>query len=109
MKTVELLAGGATDIGLARETNEDRYWMDAERGVFLVVDGLGGQPGGEQAPEIAVREIQDDLRSWEAGEDCEERLRAAITRANNRIYELARRGDGARGMACVLTLALVDG
>jgi PPM family protein phosphatase len=111
VKTVELLAGGATDMGLVRERNEDRYWMDARRGVFLVVDGLGGQPDGELAAEIAVQEIQDDFEGWESredGEDTEERLRGAITRANNRIYEIARRGDGARGMACVLTLALVE-
>jgi PPM family protein phosphatase len=109
MKPVELLAGGATDMGLVRESNEDRYWMDAGRGVFLVVDGLGGQPGGELAAEIAVREIQNDLRGWKSAEDTEEWLRGAITRANNRIYEIARRGDGTRGMACVLTLALVEG
>jgi PPM family protein phosphatase len=101
--------GAATDTGLVRERNEDSYWMDVERGVFLVVDGVGGQPRGELAAEIAVREIQDQLRNGEAAGEPEQRVRAAITRANNQICELARHGDGARGMACVLTLALVDG
>jgi serine/threonine protein phosphatase PrpC len=101
--------GAATDTGLVRERNEDRYWMDAERGIFLVVDGVGGQPQGELAAEIAVEEILDALRSGEAAGDPELRVRRGITRANNRICELARQRDGARGMACVLTLALVDG
>ena len=34
-------AGAATDTGLLRAHNEDRYWMDPERGLFLVVDGVG--------------------------------------------------------------------
>jgi PPM family protein phosphatase len=102
--------GAATDIGLLRGSNEDRYWMDAERGAFLVVDGVGGRAAGELAAEIAVEEIRQEL----AGEasacrlGAEDRIRAAIIRANNRIYESARRGDGSQGMACVLTLALVE-
>jgi PPM family protein phosphatase len=101
--------GAATDTGRVRERNEDRYWMDAERGIFLVVDGMGGQPQGELAAEIAVREIQNELRDGATGGDPEERLRAAITRANNRICELGRCADGAKGMACVLTLAQIGG
>jgi PPM family protein phosphatase len=103
-------SGAATDTGLVRQRNEDRYWMAPHEGVFLVVDGLGGHPAGEVAAEIAVREIRETLGGPKtAGEDAEERLRAAILRANNRIFELAKQDDEARGMACVLTLALVEG
>jgi PPM family protein phosphatase len=102
-------SGAATDTGLVRKRNEDRYWMDSHEGMFLVVDGLGGHPAGEVAAEIAVREIQESLGGPKtAGEDAEERLRAAILRANNRIFELARQNGETRGMACVLTLALVE-
>jgi PPM family protein phosphatase len=102
-------SGAATDIGLVRQRNEDRYWMDAAEGVFLVVDGVGGHPAGELAAEIAVREIQQSLRGPKAtGEEAENRLRAAIVRANNCIFELACADEAARGMACVLTLALVE-
>jgi PPM family protein phosphatase len=101
--------GAATDIGLARERNEDRYWMDAARGVFLVVDGVGGHPCGEFAAEIAVREIREDLANLRPDENFELRIRRAIARANNRIYDLARRDVSTKGMACVLTLAIVEG
>jgi PPM family protein phosphatase len=100
--------GAATDTGLVRERNEDRYWMDAERGVFLVVDGVGGHPCGELAAEIAVREIREDLSAFGPGEEPEQRIRRAIRCANNRIYELARRNERTEGMACVLTLAIVE-
>ncbi len=99
-------AGAATDTGLVRERNEDRYWIDAERGVFLVVDGLGGQSAGELAAETAVEQIRETLLAGDGG--AEERVRAAITRANNRIFEFAQQEEDRRGMACVLTLALVE-
>jgi PPM family protein phosphatase len=100
-------AGAATDCGLLRVRNEDRYWIDAGRGVFLVVDGVGGHAAGDLAAEIAVNEIQESLCG--AGLDTpEDRIRAAITRGNNRIFELAQADSARRGMACVLTLAVLE-
>ena len=111
-------AGAATDCGLVRGRNEDRYWIDAGRGVFLVVDGVGGQAAGDLAAEIAVSEIQESLCDSGAGAfacqpdnpqpPAEQRIRAAITRANNRIFELAQADAARRGMACVLTLAVLE-
>ena len=42
-------AGAATDPGLQRTVNEDRIYADSARGVFLVVDGLGGHAAGERS------------------------------------------------------------
>src|SRR5262249_28749584 len=39
----------------------------------------------------------------------EERVRRAITEANNRVWEMAQTRDELKGMACVLTLALIEG
>ncbi len=100
-----LTASAATDTGLLRDSNEDRYWLDAERGVFLVVDGVGGQAAGEFAAETAVAAIRETIGA--AGPP-ETRVRQAIAHANNRIYELAQVEDSRRGMACVLTLAVLE-
>ena len=80
-------AGVATDAGLQRPTNEDRAYVDEEAGVFLVVDGLGGHAAGEKAAETAVETIAEQLAA-SAGPPAE-RVRGAITAANNRIYDLA--------------------
>jgi serine/threonine protein phosphatase PrpC len=96
-------SGAATDTGLIRERNEDRYWADAERGIFLVVDGVGGHAAGELAAQTAV----DVIRS--SALDSEEGVRKAIADANNRIFELAEARPELRGMACVLTLAAIVG
>ncbi len=95
--------GAATDTGLLRDHNEDRYWADPDRGIFLVVDGLGGHAAGELAAQTAVDAIR------EAELDTEDAVREAIARANNRIFELAATRPELRGMACVLTLAAIAG
>jgi serine/threonine protein phosphatase PrpC len=100
-------SAAATDTGLVRDRNEDRYWIDAERGVFLVVDGVGGQAAGELAAQTAVDAIRESI--FDGGAAAAERVRAAITRANNRIFERARSAEELQGMACVLTLAVVEG
>jgi serine/threonine protein phosphatase PrpC len=99
-------SAAATDTGMLREHNEDRYFIDAARGVFLVVDGVGGHAAGELAAQTAVEAIRETVAA--NGLAAEERVRAAIAAANNRIFHLAA-SDGARqGMACVLTLAVVE-
>jgi serine/threonine protein phosphatase PrpC len=94
-------SGAATDTGLLRERNEDRYFCDPARGIFLVVDGLGGHAAGELAAETAVAAIRESEITDEAS------LREAIARANNCIFELAGERPELHGMACVLTLAVV--
>ena len=105
-------AGAASDAGLVRGRNEDRFWMDDARGVFLVVDGLGGHAAGELAAETAVQTIRESLLEGSpaalAPQCPEARVRRAIACANNRIFELAQEAGERKGMACVLTLALVE-
>jgi PPM family protein phosphatase len=100
------LAGAATDTGLLRENNEDRYWMDADRGLFLVVDGVGGRAAGELAAQTAVEAIRETM-SWDTAPP-EDRVKMAITAANNRIFRRAQAAEEHRGMACVLTLVLLE-
>jgi serine/threonine protein phosphatase PrpC len=95
--------GAATDVGLVRERNEDRYWADPLRGVYVVADGVGGHAGGELAAETAVEVIRSSTL------ESEETVREAIARANNRIFELAEGRPEFRGMGCVLTLAAILG
>lgn len=97
-------AGSATDVGLERAVNEDRILVDESRGIFLVVDGLGGHAAGELAAETAVEIIAKRLEDLEG--DIEAKVRTSITDANNRIFSLAHENPDWYGMACVLTLAV---
>lgn len=99
-------AGAATDPGRMRSDNQDRSYIDEARGVFLVVDGLGGHAAGDMAADTALEVIRAELAAQDG--DVRRRIRQAIATANNRIYELAALNDACRGMACVLTLAVLE-
>jgi serine/threonine protein phosphatase PrpC len=94
-------AGSASDTGLQRTINEDRVWLDEARGIFLVVDGLGGHAAGETAAATAVDVISQHLRS-------PAQIKEVICAANNEIYRLSEQHAEWRGMACVLTLAVIE-
>jgi parallel beta-helix repeat protein len=101
-----LRAAGASDAGRVRENNEDRFHYDAERGIFIVVDGVGGQASGETAAETALLQVRTRLER-DAG-SADERLREAITLANNEVYRLSGTNADFAGMACVLTAAIIE-
>ncbi len=104
--TARWRCGVASDPGRVREANEDRFYVDDERGIFLVVDGVGGHAAGETAAETAVDVIRAQLS--EPTEDLKEQIRKAIAAANNEIYQRASEHEEFRGMACVLTLAVMN-
>lgn len=106
MVKAKLRYSGASDPGRIRRNNEDALHIDGERGIFLVVDGIGGQAAGEKAAEIAVDRIRARLERQTG--TAEERIREAITMANNEILQASRSNEEWRGMACVLTLALLE-
>jgi serine/threonine protein phosphatase PrpC len=107
MKTAtSFRAAMATDIGRQRRINEDRVYVDEARGIFLVIDGVGGHAAGEKAAQIAVEIIPQQLESLSGS--AEARVRGAIAAANNRIFEIAEQNEEWRGMACVLTLAVAE-
>jgi serine/threonine protein phosphatase PrpC len=98
-------AAAASDRGRVRTGNEDRHHIDADRGVFLVVDGVGGHAAGEVAAAIAVDVITARLER-PIGTPAQ-RVREAIALANNEILRQAERSPAHAGMTCVLTLALL--
>jgi PPM family protein phosphatase len=96
----------ASDPGKRRKNNEDRYYVDPDRGIYAVIDGVGGHAAGETAAGVAAEVIRERLER-QTGTP-EERLREAITLANNEILRLSRTRPEWTGMACVLTVVLIE-
>jgi len=99
-------SAGVSEQGNVRGNNEDRYHIDPDRGIYLVVDGMGGQAAGEEAAEIAVTTLRARLER--ATDSADLRIREAIALANNAIYEAATGNPEWAGMACVLTVAVLE-
>jgi serine/threonine protein phosphatase PrpC len=101
-----LRAAGRSDVGRQRTVNEDRLHIDLSRGIFIVVDGVGGQAAGGRAADIAIAMLRERLER-QTGTPAD-RVREAITIANNEIFHEALQRPEWHGMACVLTVALVE-
>lgn len=101
------LSAAATHQGNVRGNNEDRVHADDARGIYVVIDGMGGQAAGERAADIALEVIRTRLERQT--DDTPQRMREAITLANNAIYEAARKHPEWAGMACVLTAVVIEG
>jgi len=119
---VQLRFGAATDAGLVRSRNEDRYIADAELGLFAVVDGMGGHTGGElasatvaEAMTAFIRDTAGDSsdRTWPSGLDprlslLANRLQIAIRSANRTLANRAKTNAALDGSGATLAAALID-
>jgi PPM family protein phosphatase len=102
----KLRCAGESHVGMVRQNNEDRLHLDADRGIFLVIDGIGGQAAGEKAADIAIGLVRARLERQTG--TAEDRIREGITVANNEILRLAATNPEWQGMACVLTVAVIE-
>lgn len=100
-------AAAGTDPGRERDNNEDRVLCDPERGIFAVIDGVGGESGGEIAAQTALEVLRARLSRRTT--DLARLIREAIALANKQIFERAQADPRLTGMACVLTVAVLDG
>jgi protein phosphatase len=58
--------GHSTHVGLRREHNEDTYYADADMGLWLVADGMGGHENGEVASALARDTLVSQIERGES-------------------------------------------
>src|SRR3954463_15471449 len=101
------IAAGLSDVGKQRVHNEDRFILLPEFSVYVVADGMGGHQSGEVASRMAASTIASYFRA-----DAEtksgpigDRLRAAVSDANNKISARADDSRAHRGMGTTVVAA----
>jgi serine/threonine protein phosphatase PrpC len=101
-----------SDIGRVRINNEDCMLVDAQLGLLIVADGMGGHAGGEVASALAVEAIAAYVQGHLTGPDADQTaalLQAAIRTADEAIWTNACAHRELRGMGTTVVLALCQG
>lgn len=119
-----IVGAAATHVGKVREHNEDAHFFDAEMGVFLVCDGMGGHAAGEVASAIAIRQIRTnwlhhdtqqlidgymDTGGFGVKKQLLTALKEGVSSAHHTIIEEARRDLSKKGMGTTLVGAVIVG
>lgn len=94
--------GHLSHVGLRREHNEDTYYGDAELGLWLVADGMGGHEFGEVASALARETIVREVRSGKS-------LADAIRAADEEIISHSRSRAEALPMGTTIAAVKADG
>ena len=108
--TETLRSAARTDVGRARERNEDSFF--AGTSVFAVADGLGGHNAGDVASKLAIEPIKalDRTLDGVAADRVSDALTDSVLEANRAVYKRAQSDAKVRGMGTTLTaVAIADG
>ena len=109
--TVRWEAAGASDVGRVRKGNEDAFFVDEQRGVFLVADGMGGHAAGEIASALAtqavggtlVRGVDDELEA----DMLAEAMKRSLHCAHEAILARTQEDPSTEGMGTTMTALVV--
>jgi serine/threonine protein phosphatase PrpC len=112
-RALRLEAIGLTDVGQKREHNEDAFAVHPDRGLLVLADGMGGHNGGDVASKMAIAALVETFAgsTWSPDVrisplDAAHGLRAAIARANARIFTAAQQDAALNGMGTTIVAAL---
>ena len=112
-KVLRILA--KSDIGKAREMNQDSYYVSDvkdEIQLFILADGMGGYKGGEVASSLAIESTRQYIEKYfkkvvKEKTDILNLLNSAIEYANKVVYEYSQQNIELRDMGTTLDVCLI--
>lgn len=103
-----------TDIGKAREQNQDYYYItpdDESPKIYILADGMGGYRGGEVASNLAtnaVREyVKNNFKCENTKEELLELVRSSMIYANEVVFKKSKEIQELEGMGTTLEVCLI--
>lgn len=110
-----VIVAALSDVGKVRDHNEDAWFVDVDRGIFIVADGLGGCAGGEVASKMVVDHLPSlleselDLTHPLHLRDLENSIKKSINKLNGVVCKTGREHLELNGMGSTLVLAMIRG
>ncbi len=103
---MKLVSSGVTDPGRAHEANEDAFFADDARRLYVVSDGVGRYAGAATASRLVVETVVDHLRAAAPTEDEARRrwLLGAARKAAAALVAAAKEERELKSMSATLTL-----
>jgi len=102
-----------TDPGLARDNNEDAVAFDAQTGLCILADGMGGYNAGEIASGMACAFIKSEMSRWlsQAGlhansKEVKRAMEICVQNANHSIFNAANSNPQYTGMGTTLVVGV---
>lgn len=110
-----------TDVGQVRHHNEDFIASDANRGIAVLADGMGGMNAGEVASSMSVHVVMDELAGFVDGgskfqiagyAEGDERgleeqvVQATVEKANSAVFHVSQTQPQCRGMGTTIVTTL---
>lgn len=103
-----------TDIGKAREINQDYYYISTtdKLNLYILADGMGGYNGGEVASKLAIDSVKKYIennfeKEKETKESILNLIKSAIEYANIIVYEKSKEVKELEGMGTTLDVCLI--
>ena len=104
-----------SDIGKARDTNEDFYYISPNEDnlkLYILADGMGGYNGGEIASRIATAAVKGYIESnfdkiEHTKEEIIDLIKNGIEYANMLVYEKAKENEELTNMGTTLEVCLI--
>jgi len=107
---MQLIHAANTHVGMVRTGNEDAYLAEAtaDRGIYIVADGMGGHAAGEVASAMAVEIMSAALRASSLPLSGLRTVAAtAVLEANRAIFNRTIEEPDKHGMGTTLTAMVV--
>lgn len=107
-----MIVVSATNVGNYRKNNEDSYFVNESKNLYILADGMGGHLAGEKASKMATEIIASDFENVKEINSLEgaiEILSSSIRDANREIFNSSEENEDYRGMGTTVSAGIILG
>ena len=110
---METIALGLTDIGMVRKNNQDSIYIDNNKLLYIVCDGMGGHAGGEIASQMVIDHFEnlprENFPRGAKDQDIQIFLEKNVNLASCEIFLRSMENQSYKDMGTTCSLVWLDG